>query len=127
MTFGAAAVLGPSHKGVHGLGGHHAGGHALGDGNVDVLAFTTVLNTEQANGGCRGAVEAAAMEAAERFRNISPQVLAAQKDIIAKWLEMGEEEGAEDSIKAFALGFTSSHPKEAMSAFLEKREPRFKS
>ena len=74
-----------------------------------------------------GAVEAAAMETVEKFRNISPLVLAAQKDIIAKWLELGEEQAAEYSIKAFALGFTSGHPQEAMSAFLEKREPQFKS
>lgn len=74
-----------------------------------------------------GAVDAAAMEAVERFRNISPQVLASQKDIIAKWLELGEEQAAEYSIKAFALGFTSGHPQEAMNAFLEKREPRFNS
>ena len=73
------------------------------------------------------AVNAAALEAAERFRNISPQVLAVQKDIIVKWLELGDEQAAEYSIKAFALCFTSSHPQEAMSAFLEKREPRFKS
>jgi len=75
----------------------------------------------------KDAVNSAAMEAAERFRSISPQVLAAQKDIIFKWLELGYEQGAEYSIKAFALGFTSSHPQEAMNAFLEKREPRFKS
>jgi enoyl-CoA hydratase/carnithine racemase len=74
----------------------------------------------------KDAVNAAALEAAERFRNISPQVLAAQKDIIVKWLELGDEQAAEYSIKAFALGFTSGHPREAMSAFLEKREPRFK-
>ena len=74
-----------------------------------------------------GTVEAAAMEAVEKFRNISPLVLASQKDIIAKWLELGEEQAAEYSIKAFALGFTTGHPQEAMSAFLEKREPRFKS
>lgn len=74
-----------------------------------------------------GAVQAAAMDAAEKFRNISPLVLAAQKDIIAKWLELGEEQAAEYSIKAFALGFTTGHPQEAMNAFLEKREPRFNS
>ena len=70
-------------------------------------------------------LNAAALEAAEKFRNISPQVLAAQKDIIVKWLELGDEQAAEYSIKVFALGFTSSYPQEAMSAFLEKREPRF--
>ncbi|MCH8315248.1 MAG: enoyl-CoA hydratase/isomerase family protein, partial [Planctomycetes bacterium] len=75
----------------------------------------------------KDAVHEAALEAAEKFRNISPQVLATQKDIIVKWLELGDEQAAEYSIKAFALGFTSSHPQEAMSAFLEKREPQFKS
>ena len=73
----------------------------------------------------RGAVEAAAMEAVEKFRTISPLVLASQKDIIAKWLELGEEQAAEYSIKAFALGFTTGHPQEAINAFFEKREPRF--
>jgi enoyl-CoA hydratase/carnithine racemase len=75
----------------------------------------------------KDAMNAAALEAVGKFRNISPQVLAAQKDIVVKWLEQGDEQAAEYSIKAFALGFTSSHPREAMSAFLEKREPRFKS
>ena len=74
----------------------------------------------------KGSAEPAAMETAEKFRNISPKVLAAQKDIIAKWLELGEEQAADYSIKAFALGFTTGHPQEAMNAFLEKREPRFK-
>lgn len=72
-----------------------------------------------------GAAEDAAMEAVEKFRNISPRVLAAQKDIITKWLELGEEEAAEYSITVFAEGFSSGHPQEAMSAFLEKREPWF--
>jgi enoyl-CoA hydratase/carnithine racemase len=66
------------------------------------------------------------METTQKFRNISPKVMAAQKDIIVKWLEMGDEQAAEYSIKAFALGFTTGHPQEAMTAFLEKREPRFK-
>ena len=75
----------------------------------------------------KDAVHDAAMETTEKFRNISPKVMAAQKDIIVKWLEMGDEQSAEYSIKAFALGFTTGHPQEAMTAFLEKREPRFKS
>jgi enoyl-CoA hydratase/carnithine racemase len=58
----------------------------------------------------KGSAEPAAMETAEKFRNISPKVLAAQKDIIAKWLELGEEQAADYSIKAFALGFTTGHP-----------------
>ncbi len=75
----------------------------------------------------KNAVNAAALEAADKYQKISPKVLAAQKDIIVKWLELGDEQAAEYSIKAFALGFTTGHPREAMSAFLEKREPRFNS
>jgi enoyl-CoA hydratase/carnithine racemase len=74
----------------------------------------------------KNAVNTTALEATKRFRNISPRILAAQKDIIVKWLELGDEQAAQYSIKAFALGFTSSHPHEAMTAFLEKREPQFK-
>ena len=59
------------------------------------------------------------------FLGMSPYVLSTQKEIVAKWLEMGEEEAAEYSIKAFALCFATSHPHEAMTAFLEKRPPRF--
>ena len=73
------------------------------------------------------AVDQAALEATEKFRNISPKVMASQKDIMVKWLEMGDEQAAEYSIKAFALGFTTGHPQEAITAFLEKRESRFKS
>ena len=60
------------------------------------------------------------------FMAMSPYVLATQKEIVTRWLEMGEEEAAEYSIKAFALCFTTSHPHEAMTAFLEKRPAKFK-
>ena len=73
------------------------------------------------------AVHEVALEATEKFRNISPKVMAAQKDIFVKWLDMGDEESAEYSIKVFAEGFASGDPQEAMTAFLEKREPRFNS
>ena len=66
-----------------------------------------------------------AFEAAQVFYGMSRDVLSLQKDIIAKWLELGEEEATEYSIKAFALNFASPHPREAMEAFLEKRQPLF--
>ena len=54
LAGGAAAVLGAAHKRIHGLGGHHRGGDAVVDGNVDVLAPAAVLHAEQADGGrCR--------------------------------------------------------------------------
>ena len=56
---------------------------------------------------------------------MSRYVLAAQKQIVSAWLEMGEEAAAEYSIKTFALCFATPAPHEAMTAFLEKRPPRF--
>jgi enoyl-CoA hydratase len=62
---------------------------------------------------------------AARLINLSPHILSVQKDIMDKWLNLSEEQGAEYSVKAFALCFATTHPKEGMDAFLEKREPRF--
>ena len=73
----------------------------------------------------RNELEDTASEAAQAFRSMSRYVLSTQKEVVAKWLEMGEEEAAEYSIKAFALCFATPDPNEAMNAFLEKRPPRF--
>lgn len=62
---------------------------------------------------------------AREFLGMARPVLASQKDIVAKWLELGEAESAEYTIKVFALGFATPYPHEAMTAFLEKRAPRF--
>ena len=70
-------------------------------------------------------VHDAAMDTAREFLGMARPVLAAQKDIVARWLELGEAESAEYTIKTFALGFATPYPHEAMSAFLEKRPPRF--
>jgi enoyl-CoA hydratase/carnithine racemase len=70
-------------------------------------------------------VHETAMDTAREFLGMARPVLAAQKDIVGKWLELGEAESAEYTIKAFALGFATPYPHEAMSAFLEKRAPRF--
>ncbi len=71
------------------------------------------------------AIMATAHEVANQFLGMSRDVLASQKDIVAKWLELGEEESAEFTIKEFARMFTTSIPHEGMSAFLEKRAPEF--
>lgn len=70
-------------------------------------------------------VHAKALATAREFLAMARPVLASQKDIVAKWLELGEGESAEYTIKAFALGFATPYPHEAMSAFLEKRAPQF--
>ena len=68
---------------------------------------------------------ATAHETANQFLGMSRDVLASQKDIVAKWLELGEEESAEFTIKEFARIFATPDPHEGMSAFLEKRAPQF--
>ena len=70
-------------------------------------------------------IMAAAHDAANQFLSMSREVLASQKDIVAKWLELGEEESAEFTIREFARIFTTPIPHEGMSAFLEKRVPDF--
>lgn len=66
-----------------------------------------------------------AFEVANGFLGMSRDVLASQKDIVAKWLELGEEASAEFTIKEFARIFTTPIPHEGMTAFLEKRAPDF--
>ncbi|MCH8989931.1 MAG: enoyl-CoA hydratase/isomerase family protein [Chloroflexi bacterium] len=66
-----------------------------------------------------------AHETANRFLGMSRDVLASQKEIVAKWLELGEEESAAFTIKEFARMFTTPVPREGMAAFLEKRAPEF--
>ena len=70
-------------------------------------------------------LDAVAMETAHTFLGMGRYILAAQKQIVSAWLEMGHEAAAEYSIKTFALCFNTPYPNEAMTAFLEKRPPRF--
>ena len=72
-----------------------------------------------------GDVTKTATEVAEGLLGMSRDVLASQKDIVAKWLELSEEESNEFSVQAFIQRFKTSQPKEAMEAYLEKRPPRF--
>lgn len=72
-----------------------------------------------------GEVITTATEIAEDLLGMSRAVLASQKQIVAKWLALSEEESDEFSIQAFTDRFKTSQPKEAMEAYLEKRPPRF--
>lgn len=72
-----------------------------------------------------GEVAKMAIEVAESLLGMSREVLTSQKDIVAKWLEVSEEESTEFSIQEFIRRFKTSQPKEAMEAYLEKRPPRF--
>ncbi len=85
---------------------------ALGMGLVDrVLPWENLLD--------------AALDVALGFSKMSPQAISLQKDIVVKWLSSDEEESTEFSIRAFVQCFESPNAREAMVAFLEKREPDF--
>ncbi|MEE9556201.1 MAG: enoyl-CoA hydratase-related protein [Candidatus Adiutricales bacterium] len=73
----------------------------------------------------RDMLEEETLKKAQQFLRLSPKILSVQKDIIDKWQNLGQDQSAEYSIKAFALCFTTGHPREAMEAFLAKREPEF--
>ena len=73
----------------------------------------------------KGELEEAALETAETFLSMGRYILATQKQMVSAWLEVGGEAAAEYSIKAFSLCFNTPYPNEAMTAFLEKRPPRF--
>ena len=66
----------------------------LGRARRLIMTGETVTSQEALNIGLvdqvvpKGAVHEAALEATEKFRNISPNVMAAQKDIFVKWLDM---------------------------------------
>lgn len=66
-----------------------------------------------------------AHQMANTFVGMSRDVLESQKDIVTKWLELGEEESARFTIQEFSRIFNTSAPHEGMSAFLEKRKPNF--
>ncbi len=85
---------------------------ALSMGLVDRVVSVDSLMTE-------------AHRTADGFLSMSRRVLGSQKQIIAKWLELGELESAEFTIGEFARSFRTSIPQEGMSAFLEKRAPEF--
>jgi len=52
-------------------------------------------------------LQQAAVKAARGFLGMSPYALAVQKDVVAKWLELGEDAAAEYSITAFAHCFAT--------------------
>lgn len=67
----------------------------------------------------------AVKEMADSILSYSPLAVRMQKKVINRWLPTDLEAAIEYSIDAFSQCFTSGDPREAMTAFLEKRQPRF--
>jgi len=64
-------------------------------------------------------------EIVAKILNYSPTAVRMQKKVINEWFPSNLETAIEYSINVFSQCFTTDEPKEAMTAFLEKRQPQF--
>jgi enoyl-CoA hydratase len=68
----------------------------------------------------------AAMTLAERLASYSPAALRLQKALVRRWYyDETMDRAVKLGIDQLTAAFKGSHPREAMTAFLEKRAPRF--
>jgi len=67
----------------------------------------------------------AVKEVTDKILSYSPMAVRMQKRVINHWLPSNFEAAIDYSINAFSLCFATDEPKEAMTAFLEKRQPQF--
>jgi enoyl-CoA hydratase/carnithine racemase len=106
---------------------------AIGIVNARELAFTG-RNWEAAKAERRGLVNAVVPSGdlaaevgrwAEDLAAFSPYALAAQKDVIHKWMTTDLETAIDFSINTVGLNWATRDQKEGMQSFLEKREAKF--
>ncbi len=71
-------------------------------------------------------LKVAVRDMADRILVNGPFAVRMQKDILNKWVDTDINAAMEHSINCFALCFTTDEPREAMTAFKQKRKPRFK-
>lgn len=73
-----------------------------------------------------GAALATAMALAEQLAGYSPHALRLQKALVRRWYyDETMDRSVKLGIDTLGEAFGSDHPREALSAFLEKRPPRF--
>jgi len=70
-------------------------------------------------------LEAVTRELADRILACSPTAVRTQKELINRWRQTDLPTAIQYGINAFAACFATGEPREAMTAFLEKRPPRF--
>lgn len=70
-------------------------------------------------------LEKEAFMLAEKIASYGSTAVRLQKQLLAEWLRIGLEEAMTASVDSFAKAFTTTEPNEAMTAFLEKRPPKF--
>jgi enoyl-CoA hydratase len=64
-------------------------------------------------------------ELAERILACAPTAVRAQKELINRWRQTDLRAAIEYGINTFATCFATDEPREAMTAFLEKRLPKW--
>lgn len=72
-------------------------------------------------------LEAETQELVDKILACSPTAVRAQKELIRRWRQTDLATAIQYGINAFAACFATHEPREAMTAFLEKRPPRFHS
>lgn len=70
-------------------------------------------------------LEPVTLELADRILSCAPSAVRMQKELINRWRATDLRTAIEYGINAFATCFATNEPREAMTAFLEKRPPRF--
>jgi enoyl-CoA hydratase len=66
-----------------------------------------------------------ALELARKLASKSPIMLRLAKQAINRGINLNLESGLAEEVKAFRVCFTTQDFKEGLTAFLEKRQPRF--
>jgi enoyl-CoA hydratase len=70
-------------------------------------------------------LRAVTAELAARILACAPTAVRLQKELIVRWRNTDQRTAVEYGVNAFAQSFATGEPREAMDAFLAKREPRF--
>jgi len=70
-------------------------------------------------------LEAVTEELAEKILACAPTAVRMQKELLTRWGQTDLPTAIQYGINAFAACYATGEPREAMTAFLEKRRPRF--
>jgi len=70
-------------------------------------------------------LEAVTLELLDRILTCAPSAVRLQKELIIRWRNTDLRSAIEFGINAFAQAYATDEPREAMQAFLEKRQPRW--
>jgi enoyl-CoA hydratase len=70
-------------------------------------------------------LESTTLALASRMAGFCGPALRLQKELVRSWFGDAHDQAIERGIDVFARAFSSPNPKEAIDAFLAKREPRF--